>query len=171
MSETLVNELVVKGGETMVALGIRRSSRGLIISAKIHPLFEDFFKEQANEKVPVIELHRDWFPLDKEKPLEVWHIISDPGVVRGNSATYSINKPGWPIVMQDNQNGKVINLAFLRLCGASENDGIKFEVKGAFTLQYIRQLASDIGGAVKQFYIDCLKPVDLMITVNTQENR
>jgi hypothetical protein len=165
-----INELVVKGGETMVSLGIRRSSRGLIISARIHPIFEEFFREQANEKTSVDEISRQWFPLKDQADLEVWHILQDPGVVRGNSASYRINQPGYPLVQSD-QTGRIINLSFLRLVGASEPTGISFEVKGAYTLTYIRQLASEVGGAVKQFYIDCLKPVDLLVTVNTQENR
>lgn len=167
---TQVNESVVKGGETMITLGIRRSSRGLLISTRIHPLFEEFFREQANEKLLVDEINRQWFHLKDQPPLEIWHIIQDPGVVRGNAANYRINQPGSPLVTTD-PNGKVINLSFLRLVGASEPNGVTFEVKGAFTLTYIRQLASDIGGAVKQFYTDNLKPIDVTITVNTQENR
>lgn len=170
MNEQIATESVVKGGETMISLGIRRSTRGLIVSARVHPLFEEYFREQANEKLLVDEINRQWFPIKDQPALEVWHIIHDPGVVRGNAASYRINQPGSPLTASD-PNGKIINLSFLRLVGVSEPNGIQFEVKGAFTLTYIRQLASEIGGAVKQFYTDCLKPIDVTITVNTQENR
>lgn len=163
-------ESVVKGGEEMIKLGIKRSSKGIILTTRAHPLFEEFFSSQNGETIEVAEYRRDWHTLDGN-PLRVWHITQDPGVVRGTGATYCVNKPGSPIVYSDQQFGKVINLTFLRLVGVSSTEGISFEVKGAFTLNYLRSLSSEIGGAVKQLYIDFLKPIDIQVKVTTQENR
>lgn len=170
MSSETAESTIVKGGENIIALGIRRSSRGVVLTAKVTPAIEDYFRSQSGDSFDVNEIHREWFVGKDAAPLKVWHIVDDPGVVRSHTGAYVLNKPGFPLVVSEGPS-KVVNLSFLRLVGISEGEGIKLEIKGAFTLTYIRDLAAQIGQSTKQFFVDFLKPVDILVTVNTQENR
>jgi hypothetical protein len=173
MQTELATENVIKGGESLISIGIRRSARGIVLTARVNPIIEAFFQAQSGEQIEVDELHREWFPVGKDaESLKIWHIVHDPGVVRSSGGVYSVNRPGHPLIMAGaSPQEKVMNLSFLRLVGVSSENGIKIEIRGAFTLNFIRDLASQTASAVKQFYIDCLKPIDIQVTVSTQENR
>lgn len=173
MQDELVTENIIKGGESLIAIGIRRSSRGIVLTTRANPVIEAFFQAQSGDQIEVDEINRGWFPVGAEaESLKIWHIVHDPGVVRSPGGIYAINRPGQALIAPGaTPQEKVINLSFLRLVGISSENGVKLEIRGAFTLKFIRDLAAQAGSTVKQFYIDCLKPIDIQVTVNTQENR
>lgn len=170
--DNLITENLVKSGENMVMISLLRSARGIKVSVKTHPSIEEFFKTQSNELVSVKELASQWSEVDKS-PLNVWHITNDPGVVRSGSIAYFINRPGSSLIGKLDTPGQEepINLSFLRLKGVSDVQGVQFEVKGAFSLAYLQKLAQKIVLSSRQFYVDYLKPIDITVSVNTQETR
>jgi hypothetical protein len=170
MDSSVVSDNLVKSGEQMVQLSLRRSAKGVILNVKTHPLIETFFREQANEQLNVQEFRNEWTPLSKEAPLIVWHTTQNAGVVKGGNVHYRTDRPGDSLVNSDG-GSEVVNISFLRLVGSSLDGGVAFEVRGAYSLKYLQTLAGKLVQASKQFYIDFLKPVDITVTINTQETR
>jgi hypothetical protein len=60
-------------------------------------------------------------------------------------------------------------MSFLRLAGTSEGNGVTFGVKGVYSLESLRNLRDKISASARQLYIEYLRPVDLTVTVSTQE--
>lgn len=150
----------------MITMRLRRSTQGIIVFVKAHEAFERYFKSLSGESSPVSNYHREWTPLTPKGPLQVWDMTAHTGIIQGSGIRYRIDVPGYQLMMDS----EVINMSFLRLVGVSSPEGISFEVKGAFTRKYIQNLVRLLMNAGKWLYIDFLKPVDIMVTVNAQEN-
>jgi hypothetical protein len=169
----VISENLVKGGENVIRISLLRTAKGVRLSAKAHEVIESFFKAQTGETYDVREFGLSW---QSDKTLQVWHIASNEGGVKEGPRAYYFNHPGGPLMSKDGERLSAtpidaINLSFLRLKGISEDSGVSFDVRGAFSLPYLQKLAERIVLASQQFYIDYLKPVDITVTVNTQETR
>lgn len=161
-----VNETLVKSGENMISVRLRRGPTGIRIHAKANPIFERYFESHAGTASPVSDFHREWRVDKGASSLKVWDTTLHAGVQRGSGASYRVDVPGYMLVMDS----ECVNMSFLRLVGISSPEGITFEVKGAFTRKYVQNLGQMIMQAGKALYQDFLKPVDVTISVNIQEN-
>lgn len=62
-----------------------------------------------------------------------------------------------------------INLSMIRLVGIGA--GVSFRVKGVYSKEYVKDTTDDLRGALSQFFIDYLKPIERVINITTQEVR
>lgn len=160
-----VNNNLVKGGEQMLQISLRRSTKGVTVSVKTHPLIENFFRQQGGETIRVNEMGREWHGKNL-----VAYLTPPTGTINGAAVSFTVDELGRSLVRTDGR-VEVVNISFLRMVGVSEGEGITFEIRGAFSLKYIQNLANKLVQASRQFYIDFLRPVDVTVTVNTQETR
>lgn len=156
-------ETLVKGGEQMISVSLLRNTAGIKVTVKAHPAVEEHFAAQSGELLSVTEFGREW---TSKSALQVYHVVADPGVVTGPSGRYQIATVGRALV-----NDEVVNLSFLRLRGISEENGVTFYLKGAYSWPYVQKLAQRIVQAGRQFYMDYLKPGDITVTISTQETK
>lgn len=165
---------VIKRGETCIQAFLNRSPAGLTITVRAHPRVEDFIRSLGSgEQIDVKTLGRHWVPIGG-KPLMVYHLATNPGNIQASGKTmYNINQPGQPLLTAHSSisgiNMDVLNLGFLRLAGISEGQGVSFGVKGVFTYEALQRLGSSIEEAAQQFYRSYIKPINLVVTVSTQE--
>lgn len=160
--------LEIKKGETILQLGLNRSAKGLIISCKAHPTIEEFFRSFGGELQQVSAHGRYWAPVNN--PLPPVYAIGDRGILKPlpfEGGHYSLMSVGGPISGADVE---ITNISFLRLQGISEGSGVTFAVKGVFTREAVRALRDQLNGAIRRFYLDFLKPMDITLTLSTTEN-
>lgn len=159
----------IKRGETPIQGRLTRSSKGLRLSIKAHPLIEQLLREwSTHEAISVGTLGREWFPSDKE-PFQVWSLNQSLGPqLFGPALYYRIDQPGTPLI-KIGDGMTTINISFLRLIGISEGTGKTFDIKGVYSKDYIHDLGQKLITACKSFYASYLLPVDLHIKVSTEE--
>jgi hypothetical protein len=63
---------------------------------------------------------------------------------------------------------EVVNMSFLRLVGASVQ-GVNFAIGGVYTNEQAARYAQDIQLAARSFYMSYLKPINIIVTMSTQE--
>jgi hypothetical protein len=158
-----------KGGRVQIQTGFHRTARGLIVSIKTQPEVEEFFATIADGKrVEVNSIGRLWMPLDK--PLIAYSIPKEVGeYVNLNTSKqqyYSLQGLGNGLNYAVNRQDDTLNLSFIRLVGTSEGAGIEFRIKNAiFSLPALRNLRDFCAIAQKNFFVNYIRPVDLVISV------
>ncbi len=173
---------LMKRGENVIWTTLRRapslidSGIGLTVTVKVHPAIEDFVRSLGTgEELAVRTYGRHWIPLLGDKPFLVHDLAAefDPGVCLLDSKhSYTLNKIGWPISEQTampHGTADILNLSFIRLVGASEGAGVRFGIRGVFTLEATEKLARQIEQASKAFYIAYMKPIDITVVTSIQE--
>jgi hypothetical protein len=172
--------LLMKRGEICIQVTFQRGripgdkpGAGLIVEAKIHPLVEETLASfGTGEALDVRTTGRHWTSGDKDSPLLVYDLSSPAvqGVVGDGKTLYTLDQPGLPLLGDGHRlSADVVNLSFLRLKGLSEGAGMKFFVRGVFTLEQVRAIAEKVQNASRSFYISYMKPVGVTIMVSTQE--
>src|SRR4051812_27742418 len=152
-SQTMA-DVIVKKGETILQARVKRSSRGLVIQAKAHPMIEEFFRDRAGkqEPLPINNYGRGWTRMPEYPELLVYH---DPAggsspfaswkPTGGDEKCYfALHQPGHPLLIDVKAPGDGINMAFLRLVGISEGMGIAFSQKGVYTEEEVKRIAMRI---------------------------
>lgn len=163
---------LIKRGEIVVDINLQRAKGGIAVSAKVHPVVEDFLRSWGDGSAQDVNLHgRSWFPLKPGgAPLMVWKLSQDPGSQPLDRATtYRIARAGHPLIESIEVANDTVNLSFLRLCGISEGSGVSFGVKGVFTEVAIRELGDKLVNAAKVFYVSYMRPIDLRVRISTEE--
>lgn len=163
-------EIVLKRGETILQSRFRRGAKGLRVWFKTHPSIEDIMRSWA-ETVggqPVIgntnTYGRYWIGAS---PLPFYVVQEGRGSFPFSGGLYRLDSPGQPLLDQN----EVVNLSFLRLVGISENAGVEFTIAGVYSEPEAKRIQQLIGQASKRFYADYLLPVDLELTLSSQEVR
>lgn len=171
-------EIIVKKGETILQARIQRSSRGLVVRAKTHSCIEKFFQERSKglDPLAVNNWNRLWNKMPEYPDLKVYQEPDQLSVfnqiLNVGDAFYTLNSPGGGLLIDPTSRGikfNCVNMSFLRCQGISENLGVAFSIKGAFTEEEVRKIGTLVQTAAKRFYLDYLRPVDLQITMTTQE--
>ncbi len=176
-------DIIVQKGETILNARVVRSSRGLVIKAKAHPCIEEFFRDRAKgqEAIAVTNWGRAWTKMPEYPELFIYpDQEANNGVgpfirhiaLGSMDGYYSLTWPGKDLLMDTTGRGTnfdSINMGFLRCKGISENMGIAFSIKGAFTSSEVNSIAQKIQVAAKRFYLEYLRPVDVQIIMTTQE--
>jgi hypothetical protein len=140
---------------------LHRSAIGLSVHVKTHPAIEDFMRSLGDGLVKPVEIYgKSWISMPgSERSLEIYNM--DRSLPYD---MYRLDIAGRPM----EQEGQ-LNMSFLRLAGTSEGNGVTFGVKGVYSLESLRNLRDKISASARQLYIEYLRPVDLTVTVSTQE--
>lgn len=159
---------IVKSGENCVQITLERSGLGLTITVKANARLEEFMRlNSEGNQVDLKLFSRAWIPVN-DRPLLAYQGQTKFGSATSEDGTsYNPDALGHPILMPNGQ----INLSFLRLVGISEGAGVAFAIKGVYSLEMARQLRDKLGMAAKRFYIDYIRPVDVSVTISTQDLR
>lgn len=174
---------LIKRGELVIQVNLKRNPAGLFVNVKVHPGIEEFARGLGTTELQDVRtIGRYWTPTrptSPERGFSVWNMTTNPGNVTGpNGVIFRLDRPGQGLTdnsgipIPNNKQGleyPVINLSFLRLQGISEGAGVNFHVKGVFTFEAVKQLADQIEQATRAFYIIYLKPIDMDVMVMTQE--
>ena len=175
MSTTTNSEgetILAKGGETVTRINIQRGKDGLKISVWAHPSIEAVMRDLAGEygRTGVLNYGSHW--TSKEQAFNVWDFPKEVfASFHRNEPPFTLNYPGGTMLLQDSagRHNHMLNLSFLRLEGISTGAGVTFTVKGVFQEDYINKLRDQIEQASITFYKAVLKPIELTITVTSQE--
>ncbi len=159
-----IEATVIKRGETCVQVTLHRDHKGLMVQVKAHKAVEDFMRTASNGEVQRVDAAgRGWRELAGEKPLEFYH-FTKPATERDGFTLGNIGKP-----LVETDASLPVNLSFLRLRGISEGAGVRFTIPGVFGADIARATRDRIATAARRFYQDYLRPMDLTVTVSTQE--
>lgn len=171
-AETLVGDLT-KGGVNIVTVNLRRNMKGLSLFIKAIPEVEEFWKAIAPEDSEYADVRtqgRYWSIPEGADPLQVMPL---PTGNRIYGQGWRIDKPGTPLgLIADDGAGYArnsVNLAFLRLRGISQPQGVTFSVVGVYSTDGVAELHRGIMQGVKEFYVGYLKPIDFIVNVVGQQ--
>lgn len=182
-----VDASVIKGGETPIEILLSRKSKvGLRLSVKAFPQIEDYMRALGTgDRIPVELSGRHWRPVNQSDPPLMAYNLTERLSLKG---AYNLDALGQPLEAEDRyydgpptppgaitldggrSNGWV-NLSFLRLAGISEGAGVSFQVRGVYTTDAAIELGERLSKAAYRFFLDYLRPVDVIVKVSTQEVR
>lgn len=165
---------LIKSGEMVLQLSLKRGTKGVVITAKIHSVIEDFFRTSGlGGFIPANYSGRYWTSVGEGRLPGLWDVspnLNGPHSFEGG--VYRLDCPGTALIV-DGSNprtgapAEVINLSFLRFEGISEA-GIEFVCKTVMTPEALKSLGNQLRAAVKRFYQDFLKPLEVIITMTTE---
>ena len=178
MSELIIEpetSKVVKSGEIVTQVILHRSMKGLTVNIKAHEAVEEFSRALGDGESQDIKIYgRHWHPVG-DTPLRIYNhdpklAKIEPMVVVGwgngkENLVARYDRPGHPLLDEHGY----LNISYLRLVGVSSGPGITFGVSGIYTLENLRAMRDKISAACRQFYIHYMRPVDLSVTISTQE--
>jgi hypothetical protein len=165
---SVTETFTVKKDINVLTMRLRRSRKGILINLKADKVLEDLFRDWGGDSKPVLpNLHgRAWDAVSGPLPnCYALQVIPDAKLRTGSGKLYDIARIGCPLVSDEGQ----INLGFLRLIGISEADGVSFAIKGVWSTDEIKKVSTDLQEVIKHFYINYIKPVDVVIQMHTQE--
>lgn len=176
MKSETVEQITVKKGEVLLQIGLKRHQHGLLVTAKAHPSIEEMFRTfSGGETAPANSHARLWARAKADGPAlpQLYSCGAMPGAggtMRWANGFYRIDAGG-SALWQPGTDGRndIVNLAFLRFVGISQDLGVSFVVKGVFSSEAVQKLAQGLQGATKQLYLEYLKPVDMVITMSMME--
>ena len=171
---------IVKSGESVVRVLLRRTSKGLAVNVQAHRAVEEFFRANAEgHTVDARTVGRFWsHPEDTaeaRKPLIAYdRRTSTLDMQNYDGGSNNFERLGQPlsepiISRASGLATKQANLSFLRLQGISEPDGVTFILRGVYSTEAVREMKDIIANGVKQFYASYLKPVEMSVMCLTQE--
>lgn len=171
-----MDDVKIEKGESILNAQIRRSVSGLTVTAKASRVIEDYFKEHARggRVRAAAEWDRSWIKERDYPDLLIYPITEDSPFARTLQAgefSYTLAAPGSGLLLAPNAPGRAesLNLSWIRLVGISQEAGIRFSIKGVFTEKQTRQITERTQQAVKRFFLDYLRPVNVTILLTTQE--
>ena len=158
-------EIIQKASEDYLKLGIDQTNLGIELDIWVHPLVEAYFKASSNSRSNPVESEGNQAWYSPKTPLMVYR--TNAKVADG---TYSFLYAGFDFSPENiglGLNG--VNLAFLRLVGASDGNGVRLGVRTAMSTDARRELKHQIGINFRKFLRDHLTKVRLELTVSGRE--
>ena len=157
--------------------GAVQGKEGIEIEVWAHPTIEGYFKSVSNDRFDDLNSvgYKKWwsghgdadarkaFPQLKVARLKDNFVYSMEG-----RSDYSFQYVGYPLNSDELPQGQV-NLAFLRIPGISEDEGVKFTIEGVVSNQLIRDMKSRTGHAVRSFVKEYLVPVKFELEIIGRE--
>jgi hypothetical protein len=168
---------ISKGGVEQLQFQVRRGDKGLILFVKTHPDIEAFMRSLGSGEVyPTTKWSREWKRIGGDDLLA--YDLTEKITLQpyGTGQYYCIDRVGgapWEsrIITQAGRNVNldgVVNLSFLRLQGVS-TQGVAFAFGGVYKSDEAIKFVEDIKQAARTFYLNYLKPVNVIVTLSTQE--
>lgn len=162
--------VVRKNGVQLVQINFQRHAKGLYVKVKAAPIVEDLFRSWSNGQVIDANQHgRLWMPPKEGGKLQVYNagVAVDRSILT-DTVTYNLIRTGTNII--DDSSGVGLNLGFLRLKDISEGSGVEFVIKGVYEAETVKtKLKTQLNDALRSFYRQFLKPLDVVITVTATE--
>lgn len=160
-------ENVTKGGILYFEMIIDKKADGLEIWFKTDPQVEAFMKSLAAGQTPKpLEAYgQTWEPAKASGPILVYRI---DGVQREQ---YTLRHATLDSVCGSLGGGEdaLVNLSFLRFVGSSAGGGIRFKISGPFSLEYSRDMATDIKMAVRDLIKEYVVPAHIELRISSKE--
>jgi hypothetical protein len=162
----MINEeenVTIKKSSMVLQMSLKRSKGGLQVFVKADLMIEELFREWGQNVTTSVENydHR-W----KGENLRVYNFNIYPDGMRhfnAGNVTYNLHNVGTQLIDEDN----FVTLGFLRLVGISE--GVTFTVDGVYSADGIRKMREWIKHALRHFYVNFVKPVDMVLTISATE--
>lgn len=161
--------------EDVIRTWLQRHKNGLLVRFKVAPEVEEFFRSFSGYAQSCREYGPAWLPLEKggASP-RVWDFKA-PTMSEGQ---YSLNNIGEALMLGNNpsQRGdgsklmaqRLVNISFLRMEGASSENGSAFVVDTIISRPEMEELSNAITRACGLFYGDYIKQVQFDIRVTCQ---
>lgn len=169
---------IIKRGESCINLSFRRSMGGLTLTVRTLPGVEEFFRNLSTpDHVDARTIGRHWTALDKDLPLMVYNLAEPVPIInldgykriRFDWVSRPLVSPCGDGISTPKGGGADINMAFLRLVGIGEGNGITFRLKGPFSDEAATAMRDDIALAGRKFYQTYMRPLNLNVAIVTQE--
>jgi len=163
-----VEAVIEKGAVKRIQIGLYRTFKGIQLSVKVSPEVEEFARTISDGQIVNVKMvGRHWRTAEDAKPLQFYNLAEEYSRTLVNEPLgYRLDAIGQPLF--DPESG-AINLSFLRLVGISEGAGVTFTIRQVSSLDGLRQMRDALGKAGTKFYRDLIRPVDLPISISTQE--
>lgn len=136
-----------------IDIWLRRDPRGIRVGLKVMGEIEEFFKHWGGGVEQSPSHGRFWKPIDPQHPLRIWSFETSTD---GGPDEFGLIQSGGPLI--NSLNGQV-NLAFIRLVGASE--GVEFIVESPISTPEMDRLASKLTKTAQSFYINHIRPINI----------
>ena len=163
---------VTKSGTIVTQVTISRSPKGVSLTVTAQPAVEEFARALGDGDSQDVRVYGRYWHQIGNMPLRIYN--HDSKLVKlemlsvedqGSKIAFRYDQPGHPLY---DGNG-CLNLSFLRLVGISEGAGVTFGVSGVYTLENLRRIRDHISVAGRKFYVHYMRPVDLSVTISTQD--
>ena len=165
---------VIKGGESLINLQIDRpvpksreeAKYGVRVTVKTSPAVEHFIASLGEGGSRSLDVYvRDgWRPTNPGTTLMIRDMQNAGDILIGDG--YRLDIPGRALDNHDREEGRYVNLSFLRLVGISEPGGVSFMLKGVSSPDGLRDLKNRIGKALRSLYMEHIRPVSLTVSIS-----
>ena len=136
--------MILKSGDKAISTVVRRSSKGLELNVRLHEAVEEFFRASAGEEIVPVDLFgRKWLSPEKLQVYDLPESMKD-AVAISDKAYYRLDRPGTDLIGVNSTGQRYINMSFVRLVGASSEDGVTFHISGVFEKDDVISLAGAI---------------------------
>lgn len=159
-----------------IEVEIGRGWRGVSVRVKVAEEVEEFIKSMGSGIIHDVRTYGIYWKPQGGTTLDIYNISSnekDP-MMASDGSHFVLNKPGQPLLLLEDHpdiapTEEVLNLSFLRLVGISKGNGVTFTVKDVCDKEQLADLRDRIQSAIESFYVKYLKPINLIVTILTQE--
>jgi len=166
---------ISKGGDPCVSWTISRSTSGILVRVKVSNTIEEFFRNNAVPDEPVINVEiigRNWKSIG-DAPLQIYscenETLTKKRRINSDNGFYRLDMAGFELLDKRSLDSPVVNLSPLRVVNASKGEGVTFAIRGVYEQRTVKETADLFGKAVRSFYSDFLKPLNISVIVSTQE--
>jgi len=141
---------------------MERHRRGIKVHVEVKPEIEEFFQLHGGGAKITAQHGRLWKTVSPDSPpLQFWSLEQNI-----KDAVYDIVRTGVDLVGRDTGQ---LNIAFLRLVGASEPGGREFLLDSVISTPELRILGGKIVKAGEKFYMDYIQRVNLQLRVSVMD--
>lgn len=145
----------------VISTRLQRHKNGLLLKVKVAPEVEEFFKSFGQAAENVRDYGAAWLD-PKDKPGEPAKVPLKAWCYRTNGNTmYDMESLGQLLQVVNRGRGiQLTNISFLRLVGASSDDGVSIVIDTIISFSEMKRLSDEITQACANFYGDYIKPVN-----------
>ena len=151
---------------------LQRTWDGVRLTVKIPLILEKFFQSSSDGVTePVGDLGRNWRTLPGGSPLMVYRLARELGgahpITKSPNSTLSqsfrLDVVGSKFTLD------IANIAFLRLVGASNDEGVSFVVPGVYAEDTLADLSRGFDAGIASFCRDFVKPIKISSVISLVE--
>jgi hypothetical protein len=149
--DTTINEV------PLINTYLRRTKDGVRVDVKVHPDVEAFFRKWSGGGQDDVRANgRTWKNAEAGKRLLAWSFNNQDVIEQ--LRPISLHALGQPINSRE-----LTNISYIRLCGASEGDGVSFLCDVVMGRNDLDRLGERLKRAQEDFYRELIQPMDVEI--------
>jgi hypothetical protein len=130
--------------------------RGILITVRVWPEVETFFEQWSGGLQERPSHGRLWHPIVATDPLNLWS-LGIPNLGPNSSKPFSLLHGGANLITD----GGFPNISFIRLVGASREEGQSCVVEAVMSQSELAQIGQRISEACHLFYSEYLQPINI----------